>query len=67
MYFFHKKDIFYSPISSTDTQVLDNTNSLLTKTLLLGNGSQNLNNTLTIITTKIAYVLSTKNIDKQLL
>ena len=44
--------------------LLDNTDPVLTKTILFGNGFHNLNNNFKIITKTIEFILSTKRYDE---
>ena len=55
-----------SNISRTDTELLENNDSVPKKTLLFGNGSHNLNNNFKIITSSTEYILSTNRFDKPL-
>ena len=61
--FVNERSTFFSTLSSLDCNLLDNTDSTLTQTLLFGNTSFKSNKNLKILITKI---LSTKRFDELL-
>ena len=66
-FFINERCTLVSNISSIDTKLFDNTDSVLKQNLLFGNGSHNLNNDFKITTTSTEYLLSTYRFDKPLL
>ena len=64
--FLNKRSPFFSILSSLDCNLLDNTDSTLTKTLFFGNASFKSNKNLKILIATIDYILSTKRFDEPL-
>ena len=64
--FTNERYTLLSTLSSTDCNLLNNTDFVLTKTLLFGNFSFNSNKNLEILNATIDYILSTKRFDEAL-